>query len=106
MPGPDHRASLEPAELSAMVRAIRNVEQSLGDGIKAPAPCEAKNIAAARKSVVAERDIMRGERITRENVAIKRPGSGIQPADLEKVLGLAVTADIEAGSAVTWEDLK
>lgn len=106
MAGPDHRASLEPPELKAMIQAIRNVEQALGSGVKAPAPCEAKNVAVARKSVVAERDIMTGERVSPENVAIKRPGHGIQPFDLEKVMGLAVTADIKAGSVVTWKDLK
>ena len=106
MEGPDHRASLEPQELKAMIQAIRNVEQALGNGIKAPAPCEMKNIAVARKSVVAERDIGAGERLSRDNVAIKRPGHGIQPRDLEKVMGLTVTADIKAGSVVTWKDLK
>jgi N,N'-diacetyllegionaminate synthase len=104
--GPDHRASLEPQELGAMIQAIRNVEMSLGNGIKEPAPCETKNMAVARKSVVAKRDIMSGERISRENVAIKRPGHGIQPKDLEKVVGLMVTTDIRADSVVTWKDLK
>ena len=106
MAGPDHRASLEPEELRAMVRAIRNVEKSLGNGIKVPAPCERKNIAVARKSVVAKRDIANGERISRENVAIKRPGHGIQPKDIEKVMGLRVTGDIKAECVVTWNDLK
>jgi len=106
MEGPDHRASLEPHELKEMVQAIRNVEQALGNGTKAPAPCEAKNVDVARKSVVAERDILTGERISGENVAVKRPGHGIQPRDLEKVMGLTVTADIKAGSVVTWKDLK
>lgn len=106
MEGPDHRASLEPQELKEMILAIRNVEQALGSGLKMPAPCEAKNVDVARKSVIAERDIMTGERISRDNVAIKRPGHGIQPRDLEKVVGLRVTADIMAGSVVTWKDLK
>lgn len=106
MAGPDHRASLEPQELGAMVQAIRNVEESLGNGIKVPAPCETKNMAVARKSVVAKRDIMSGERISRENVAIKRPGHGIQPKDIDKVVGLRVTTDIKADSVVTWNDLK
>jgi len=106
MPGPDHRASLEPQELGAMIRAIRNVERAMGNGIKVPAPCEIKNAIVARKSVVATRDIASGERIGRENVAIKRPGHGIQPRDLEKVMGLRVIADIEADSVVTWADLR
>jgi N,N'-diacetyllegionaminate synthase len=106
MPGPDHQASLEPQELSAMVRAIRNVEKSLGDGLKVPAACEMKNMAVVRKSVVAQRNIMSGEPISRDNVAIKRPGYGIQPRDIENVLGLRATTDIRADSVVTWDDLK
>jgi len=106
MEGPDHAASLEPGDLAEMVRAIRNVEAALGDGIKAPAPCEASNIGVARKSLVAERDIAAGERLGPGNVAVKRPGHGIQPADLEKVMGLTVTADIRAGSFITWKDLQ
>ncbi len=89
-----------------MVRAIRNVEQALGTGIKAPAPCEIKNMAVARKSLVATRDIPRGACLGRENVAIRRPGHGIQPKDLEKVMGLPVTADIKADNVVTWANLK
>ena len=106
MEGPDHAASLEPGDLAEMVRAIRNVEAALGAGIKAPAPCEASNIGVARKSLVAERDIAAGERLGPGNVAVKRPGHGIQPADLEKVMGLTVTADIRAGSFITWKDLQ
>ena len=106
MEGPDHGASLEPRELAEMVRAIRNVEAALGDGIKVPAPCEASNIGVARKSLVAERDIAAGEPISPGNIAVKRPGHGIRPADLEKVMGLTVTADIRAGSVITWKDLK
>lgn len=106
LPGPDHRASLEPQELGAMIQAIRNVEQALGTGIKVPAPCELKNRAVARKSVVATRDITRGECLSRDNVAVKRPGHGIQPRDFEKVMGLRVTADIPADRVVTWADLK
>lgn len=106
LPGPDHRASLEPRDLAAMVQAIRNVEQALGSGIKEPAPCEIKNRVIARKSLVATRDIVQGERIGLGNVAIKRPGNGIQPQDLEKVLGLRVTTDIKADNVVTWADLK
>ena len=106
MAGPDHKASLEPQELRAMIQSIRNVEMSLGDGIKLPAPCEIKNISVARKSVVATRDIVSGERISRENFAIKRPGDGIQPKDVEKMMGLRVNTDIKADSVITWKDLK
>ncbi len=106
MPGPDHRASLEPEELATMVDAIRNVERALGNGVKAPAPCEMENIAVARKSLVAVRDISAGERITEENVAIKRPGDGIQPKDLDKALGLRAATDIAVDSVITWGHLK
>jgi N,N'-diacetyllegionaminate synthase len=106
LPGPDHRASLEPQELGAMVRAIRNVEQALGTGIKAPAPCEIINRGIARKSLVATRDIGRGERLGPDNVAIKRPGHGIQPRDFERVMGLRVTSDIKVDNVLTWLDLK
>lgn len=76
LPGPDHRASLEPAELNDMVQAIRNVERCLGDGIKRPTPSELKNRTAARKSLVAAKTIKRGEPL---ELACKRPGNGLSP---------------------------
>lgn len=106
MPGPDHRASLEPQELASLVRAVRNVEECLGDGIKAPAQCELKNISVARKSVVATTSIAAGERLTRANVTVKRPGHGIQPRDMEKALGLRLAKDIKADDVISWSDLK
>lgn len=106
MLGPDHRASLEPPELATMVRAIRNVEECLGNGIKAPAECELKNIFVARKSLVAARDIATDEVLTRQNVAVRRPGHGIQPRDLEKALGLRVTRTVKAEEVIAWDDLK
>ena len=93
MPGPDHRASLEPAELKAMVSAIRNVEMSMGDGVKAPAPAERKNISIARKSIVAARAIRRGETFTDENLATKRPGTGISPMRWDEIVGTAAARD-------------
>lgn len=89
LPGPDHKASLEPEELVAMVAAIRNVEQALGTGIKQMAPSEAANRAVARKSLVARRAIKAGETFTEENVAVKRPGTGISPMRWDEVLGRA-----------------
>ncbi len=106
MQGPDHKASLEPQDFGRMVAGIRNVEVALGTGIKKPAPCEVKNMHVARKSVVAVRDIKRGERIDETKVTIKRPGSGIQPKDLEKVLGLCVAVDVPADGVLTWEHFK
>jgi N,N'-diacetyllegionaminate synthase len=105
MPGPDHKASLEPSELQAMVKAIRNVEKALGDGKKMPAPCEAKNMVIARKSIVALKPIGAGEVINREEVGIKRPGNGIQPKDLEKIIGLKAKRNIGQDEVITWEDL-
>lgn len=91
LPGPDHKASLEPGELAEMVRAIRQVEQSLGSPRKAPAPAELKNRPIARKSLVAARDISPGETLTAENLAIKRPGSGISPIHYWDWLGKVAT---------------
>ncbi|MBI4142366.1 N-acetylneuraminate synthase family protein, partial [Candidatus Uhrbacteria bacterium] len=87
MPGPDHVASLEPGELAAMVRAIRNIEAALGDGVKRPTPREAMNAAVARKSIVAARDIIAGERFTEENLSTKRPGGGISPMVWDRIIG-------------------
>lgn len=102
MDGPDHRASIDPLELKQMIKAIRNVEMSLGNGAKNPAPCELKNINVARKSIVAIRDIGKGERIMRADLTVKRPGSGIQPKDLNKVLGHVARCAIKADEVITW----
>lgn len=87
LPGPDHSASLEPSELRAMVTAIRNVEQALGDGVKRPSPSEAKNMPIARRSLVAARPILAGEVFTERNLAAKRPGTGLSPMRWDEVLG-------------------
>ena len=93
MEGPDHKASLEPDELEEMVKGIRNIEKALGSGVKEPSPSEKKNIAVARKSIVAKRAIARGETLTEENVTVKRPGSGISPMKWNEVLGTAAVRD-------------
>lgn len=87
LPGPDHRASLEPDEFAAMVRAIRNIEQAMGDGIKRPSPSEIKNRPIARKSLVAAVPIQTGEVFTPENITAKRPGTGISPMAWDEVIG-------------------
>lgn len=87
LPGPDHQASLEPAELAAMVTAIRDVELALGDGVKQPSASEAKNIPIVRKSLVAAKAIHAGERFSAENMTAKRPGTGISPMRWDDVLG-------------------
>jgi N,N'-diacetyllegionaminate synthase len=79
LPGPDHRASLEPPELSAMISGIRNIEKALGTGIKKPSPSELKNKTVARKSIVATFTIKKGEMFTEMNITVKRPGIGITP---------------------------
>ena len=88
LPGPDHKASLEPAELKAMVSAIRNIEIALGDGVKQITPSEAKNILVARKSLVASKDIQIGERYSADNLTAKRPGTGISPMRWDEIIGL------------------
>ena len=95
LPGPDHKASLEPNELKAMVDAIRNIEQALGDGQKHVSASEEKNIAIARKSIVAAKDIKRGELLTEENLTTKRPGSGISPMRWEEVIGTKAIRDFK-----------
>jgi len=91
--GPDHKASLEPDEFAQMVRAIRNVEKALGDGVKAATRSEAENIVVARKSIVAARLIRRGERITGEMIAAKRPGGGVSPMLWYDVIGSVADRD-------------
>ena len=87
LPGPDHKASLEPAELAAMVIAIRNVERALGSGVKAPSESESRNIPIVRKSLVASAPIRAGELFSAENLAAKRPGTGISPMRWDDVVG-------------------
>ena len=88
MEGPDHKASLEPDELIAMVSAIRNIEKAVGgDGTKHISESERKNITIARKSIVASKDIKKGELLTEENLTAKRPGNGISPMRWEEVIG-------------------
>lgn len=95
MHGPDHKASLETDELKAMVNAIRHIEQALGDGHKIVSPSEQKNIAIARKSIVAACPIKKGEILTEQNLAVKRPGTGISPMRWEEVLGTKAIKDFE-----------
>lgn len=93
LPGPDHRASLEPDELKAMVAGIRNIERALGDGIKRPSPSELKNKPIARKSLVAATDIKAGELFSVENLATKRPGTGVSPMLWDEVIGRSAPRD-------------
>lgn len=85
--GPDHKASLEPSDLAAMVSGIRNIERALGDGIKRPGESEMKNLAVVRKSIVASRDIRQGDLFDDSNVTVKRPGTGLSPMRWDDVIG-------------------
>lgn len=95
MAGPDHKASLEPQELKAMVQAIRNIESALGTGIKQVSESERGNIAVARKSIVASTYIKKGETLTDSNLSVKRPGTGISPMLWETVVGTKATKDYQ-----------
>lgn len=105
LPGPDHNASLEPHELSAMVRAIRNIEEALGSGAKAPSPSERKNITIARKSIHLSRTVETGSTLKEEDLIMLRPGTGISPMRIDEVLGKRVLRELRAGSMLTAEDL-
>lgn len=100
LPGPDHKASLEPSEFGAMVDAVRNVEQAMGDGIKRPSLSEAKNKFVARKSLVAFKPIAVGERFTADNVTVKRPGTGISPMRWDEVIGKTASRDFVADELI------
>ncbi len=93
LPGPDHAASLEPRELGDMIASIRQVERALGSGIKEPSRSEQRNLAIARKSLVASTSIARGEILTERNLTVKRPGSGISPMDYFERLGTPAVRD-------------
>lgn len=95
LPGPDHKASLEPQQLKAMVDAIRHIEQALGNGVKQISESERKNIAIARKSIVAASEIKKGELFTEENLSVKRPGGGISPMKWDEVIGTTATRNYQ-----------
>lgn len=95
MPGPDHKASLEPQELIQLVKAIRNIELALGDGEKRISKSEEKNILVARKSIIAKTAIQKGDEFTVNNISIKRPGNGISPMLWDEVIGKKATRDFK-----------
>lgn len=95
MEGPDHKASLDPSELKAMVSAIRNIELALGSGVKVASESETKNKSIARKSIVASREIKSGEKFTDKNLTVKRPGNGISPMNWDKVVGAYAKRDFK-----------
>jgi N,N'-diacetyllegionaminate synthase len=105
MPGPDHKASLDVDQFRDLVAAIRHVSAALGDGIKRPAPCELGNRDVARKSLVLTRAIRKGEALDRSALAVKRPGTGIPPAELLRVVGRRAARDLEPDEVLTWQSL-
>lgn len=100
MPGPDHKASLEPSELKDMVQAIRDIELALGNGVKGPQPSEIKNKPIARKSLIAAQAIKSGDVFTESNLTIKRPGNGMSPVLYWSLLGSSATQDYEEGDLI------
>ena len=103
MPGPDHKASLEPDDLKRMISGIRKIHAALGDGRKRPTALEKENLSLLRRSLVAERDIARGERLVSGMIAFKRPGTGLGEDLLPIVLGRVAAQAVQAGQPITWE---
>lgn len=106
MPGPDQPTSLEPDEMRALVRALRDTEAALGDGIKRPAASEARNMIGMRRGIVARHTIAKGQRIAAADLILKRPLSEVPPSAWDKVVGGIAARDIAAGVALTWADLQ
>jgi N,N'-diacetyllegionaminate synthase len=100
LPGPDHKASLEPDELNSLVTQIRNIEKALGDGVKCPMPSELENIDSIRKSIVAKCSIRKGEIFSELNLAAKRPGTGISPMDWNRIIGSVARRDFHVDELI------
>lgn len=100
LPGPDHKASLEPNELNLLVTQIRNIEKVLGDGVKRPMPSELENIDLIRKSIVAKCSIRKGEIFSELNLAAKRPGTGISPMDWDRIIGSVARRDFHVDELI------
>lgn len=105
MEGPDHKASLEPAEFKSMVLCIRNIEKALGNGIKKPSRSERKNLSVGRKSIHTSRPVKEGEPFTENNLTMLRPGDGISSSFLNIVIGRIAKTDLAGGKKLGWEDL-
>lgn len=106
LPGPDHKASLMPDELALMIQHIRQIEKSLGDGVKAPRANELPVRALVRKSVTSSSELKKGDILTADKICLMRPGHGIGPDQFEQLLGQKVNRDIPAGVTLTWEDVQ
>jgi N-acetylneuraminate synthase len=106
MEGPDHKASLNPDELKALVRAVRNVEKAMGSPLKRPSPSEIDTVALVRKSAVAARDLKAGDILAASDIVLKRPGYGVAPEDLDKIIGMRLVKGADADTVITWEHLR
>jgi len=106
LPGPDHKASLEPNELKEMVKTIRNIEVALGDGIKKPNKSEIEIMRVARRSLIATKDMKAGKIIGESDITIKRPGTGILPKFKEIIIGMKLINDIRQDEPFRWENFK
>jgi N-acetylneuraminate synthase len=106
MEGPDHKASLDPEELKAMVRAIRNIQKALGSNSKQPSPSEAKNIEITRKSIHLAADLPQGHCLTLNDLVMKRPAKGISPMELMKVIGKKLVIPKKADDFLSWTDIE
>jgi N,N'-diacetyllegionaminate synthase len=106
LPGPDHKASLEPDQLAALVRQIRDVEVALGSDVKAPTASELPVRDLVRRSVTAVRQLAAGAAVGRNDITLLRPGSGIPPIDFDKVIGRKPTRSISAGETLSWSDFE
>jgi N-acetylneuraminate synthase len=104
--GPDHCLSADFDDMTTIVKAIRNIEVMRGSGIKQPAESEKSTRINNRKSVVLQKKVQPGELLTHHHLAIKRPGYGIAPKDLEQVVGKTALREMEADEVLTWKDLK
>lgn len=105
MEGPDHKASLVPEELKQMVRSIRNIEKAFGNGIKAPAKSEKNTREVARKSIVANKNLRKGTTIQLNMLVMKRPGTGIQPDNIDLLIGHTLKEDIEVDQVIEWRHI-
>ncbi|MGE4297188.1 MAG: N-acetylneuraminate synthase [Desulfovibrionaceae bacterium] len=105
LPGPDHTSSLEPVEFKRMVEAVRNVEAALGDGVKRPVRNEVEIQEKMRRSVVVVREYPAGTVLTRDMLAIKRPGLGLAPKEIDRIVGMKLLQDVEADEPLNWKML-
>jgi N-acetylneuraminate synthase/N,N'-diacetyllegionaminate synthase len=106
LPGPDHASSLDPGELAALVASIRKTERLLGDGKKRMTPSEKRNVTGIRRSVVAARPLAKGTVLAATMLACLRPGTGIAPADLDRVVGMRLVRDLEQDEPLTWRHVR